>query len=78
MKDQLDLSVSIAVGSSIVSLLHCFLYDDAHVSVSKLLSWLFRKCSSYSTCSDTESWDKVYDHPWMDHGQATGFAIRPV
>lgn len=76
MKDQLNLSVSVAVGSSIVSLFH-------FSSMMKLILVqanhpFHHSVSAYHVqpfADNIEYWVKVHGHPWMDHGQATGFII---
>jgi hypothetical protein len=75
VKDQLNLSVSIAVGSSIVSLLHCFSCDNAHVAQANHSLGYSVSVRHIRHVVDTDSWNKVHGHPWMDHRQATGFTI---
>lgn len=76
VKDQLNLSVSVAVGSSIVSSLLLFFHTKLMLvqanhspdySVSAYHVHLFAAVES--------SCVKVHGYPWVDHGQATGFAV---
>jgi len=76
VKDQLNLSVSVAVGSSIVSLFHfALLLKLMLVQANHPFDHSVSAYHVQPFAYNIQYWVKVHGHPWMDHRQATGFII---